>query len=286
MAITFFGTNRNMNEEGTRVWRSTTTFDRDSLPPEPHDELPPGAESYRDEFVSRGDEYYYLFETYRGSDSAWSGPHHAFALPIVTGPGPQILTVGDHRTGFYGEVDQSEVISFADLTQWAGVTEGTAHNQDQPWLKFNMDGSTLFVAKRTIRHSISHDTLANAGVVYGGPEAQILTTAHGDQFRVRLLTGLVNPETYAAGGEWNRLIYPVHVDDPTGQEWGVNYTNEDLNVGVGDGRACWVQETHPTNPANRVGRGSSSVEFLNSVTSSHTSAFFGWRPILEYLGPV
>lgn len=199
-------------------------------------------------------------------------------------PGPQDLIAGDYNTGFYGEVNQEDLITFSDLMAQVGVSQGTTHNLDQPWLKYSLDGEVVYVSKKTIRYSVSHDTLANAGVVYGGPEGQTITTPAGLQFRVRLLTGLDDSGTYTAGGEWNRLIYPVHSSDPTGQEWGINYTDADLGVAAGNGRASWIQETNPNDASRRVIRGlspSSSVESLTSDPSGSSSALIGWRPVLE-----
>lgn len=277
-----------MNEQGIRVWRSAESFSPDSLPAEHHATLPPGAVKYEDLDVSRGDEYYYLFEVFRDEDSAWEGPFLGKALPILTGPGSQTLIAGDHRTGFYGEVDSSELIDGMGLAALLNITQGEVHNNDTPWLKFNLDGRSLFLPKQTIRHSISHDALVEAGVVYGGEDSPVITTNTGDQFQVRLLTGLVDSGTYTAGGEWNRLMYPISsTTDSLG--WGVNYTNSDLNVGTGDGRHSWTQETDPNNPGRRVNRGSSSVEDLRTASSSFSGAAarapFGWRPVLEFISP-
>lgn len=189
-------------------------------------------------------------------------------------PGPQTLMAGDLETGFYGEVPPADFISYGDLSTLVGLSRGTLHNDvESLWLKFSMDGNPAYVAKQSIRYSISHSHLNAQDLVFGR------TVEIGDyQYIVRLMTGLVDPDTLTAGGEWNRLMYPIHVDDPNQQGWGINYTNADLNVGVGNGRRSWTQEMHPDSTTLRGYRGASSVEDLNAASTSNT--FFGWRPIL------
>lgn len=193
-------------------------------------------------------------------------------------PGPQTLLSGDLTTGFYGEVGPDDFISYEGLSTLVGLSAGTLHNQEEStWLKFSLDGGPVYVAKRTIRHSLSWNQLNAQDLVFGR------TVEIGEfTYLIRLSTGLVDPDTYTAGGEWDRLILPVHQSDPTNQGWGIGYSDTDLNVGTvsGNGRASWVQETHPTQPTRRVNRGLSSVEALDSYTPSSTYANCGWRPIL------
>lgn len=286
MSITFKFTNRNLNEDGIRVWRSATPFDKDTLPESTHDELPAGTKTYEDTFVARGDEYYYLFETYRGNDSAFSNLMFAEALPILTGPGPQSLLVGDHRTGFYGETLVEDLINSVDLAAAINLTEGFAMYSAEPWLKFNQDGKTLFVSKKPMRRNVSWDAISAANAVYGGESGSVITTAQGDQFRVRLLTGGNGDPSTAAGGEWNRLLYPVHIEDPNGTGWGIGYTNADLILDQEHpyGRASWTQETPAADVNDRVTRGNSGLtNYWVAAISSSTSDAFGWRPVLEFI---
>ena len=280
MSITFKFTNRNLNEDGIRVWRSATPFDKDTLPGATHDELVAGTKVYEDTFVARGDEYYYLFETYRGNDSAFSNLIHGKALPILTGPGPQTLSAGDHRLGFYGETLVTDLVDGDALATSLGLTAGTSQFSSEPWLKFNHHGKTLFVAKKPYRHSVSWDHIAAVNAVYGGETDAQFTSDFNDTFRVRLLTGGDADPASSAGGEWNDLIYRVHVDDPTGTNW-ASYTDTDIVVGTGNGRASWTQETAASNSGYRVSRGASSLTYFSAYTSSTTYSGIGWRPCLE-----
>lgn len=198
--------------------------------------------------------------------------------------------------GYFGEVSSSELITGDDLAGVMGVTAGTSQNNDVTWLKFYIDGKILFVAKKSIRYSISWDSLDQANVVNGDE----VTVINGRVFRVRLLKGLGpdttgyvndshdNAATY--GSEWNRLMYPVSIDIPnypktsqTIDNW-AHFPQDDssdgLNISLGNGRRSWCQETNPSAPANRVYRGN-SVTYLSSNTSSTTGTNYGWRPVLE-----
>jgi hypothetical protein len=170
---------------------------------------------------------------------------------------------GDETLGFFGEVASANLITGADLITALGITQGT-NIADAGWLKFARKGRIIFVAKKAIRHSISWNHINSKGAVYG----QAVITIGGVRYAVRLLSS----------AEWNALIYPVHVD--YGQWW--NYTNADLLVASGDGRASW---TSTPSGSSRVCRGYGSVTDSGSYTPSNTDAFYGFRPVLEPLLP-
>lgn len=193
--------------------------------------------------------------------------------PPPTPPGPTELIAGNYSTGFYGEVPPAEFISYGELSTLVGLSAGTLHNDGESlWLKFGMGNRPCYVAKKTIRHSISHDQLAGADLVRGNRSVVIGRIT----YVVRLLTGLVNSYQYIAGGEWNRFLYPVHQSDPNSQGWGVGYSSSDLGFDCGS----WVQETSPDWSDLRVHRGLSSVGYLSASSSGSTHSTYGWRPIL------
>src|SRR5690554_5978523 len=158
---TYHFTNRNNGkEEGIRVWRSTVYFDQNSLPAEPHLVLPPGSTSFTDPDAPRGSRFFYLLEVFKGPlDREFTGPFEASALGINVGPGPQELIAGNPGAGFYGEVPVSELITGDLLASTIGLTEGTVLHSNEPWLKFALDGKTLYVAKKPFRHSIPWDQI-------------------------------------------------------------------------------------------------------------------------------
>lgn len=170
---------------------------------------------------------------------------------------------GDSTLGFFGEVASANLITGADLITALGITEGT-NIADAGWLKFARRDRILFVAKKAIRHSISWDTINAAGAVYG----QAVITINGIRYAVRLLSS----------AEWDDLIVKVHQD--VGPWW--DYTDADLLVASGDGRASW---TSTPSGSGRVCRGYYSVSSSYNSSPSSTDADFGFRPVLEPLLP-
>lgn len=297
MAITIRFYNRNVGEDGVRVYRSTDPFTITNLPPV-YETIGPELSEYTDTAVTRGQEFYYCFETFRGSDNAFSPILHARALPVETGPGPQVMLPDSTGwLGFYGEVPASQFITGDVLAAQIGLTAGTAQHSEEPWLKFASEGRTLFVAKKPLRYNISWDQIHARGAVFGEREIELL----GDAYKVRLLTGAdTNPTPVASGynpigtskSEWNRLLYAVHngvhtrVENTTPPgDWPL-YSDTDLVVhsAGGNGSYSWCQETPTASTGSRVRRGNIGVSYLNWSTASNVSSTSGWRPVLELVG--
>ncbi len=213
---------------------------------------------------------------------------------LILGAAQQRL--GGGVTPFLGEMSASELITGNALASTIGLTAGTSQHSNEPWLHFELDGKTLFVAKKSYRHSVSWDHINARGAVFGTRTV----TIQGRTYKVRLLTGAdTNPTSVAVGynpigteeSEWNRLLYNVHNGVHTNTnnttppgEWPL-YSDADLLVhyNYGNGSYSWCQETHATNATLRVLRGFSGVTNFTSVTSSGTNAYFGWRPVLELI---
>ena len=200
---------------------------------------------------------------------------------------------GDGNHGFYGEIPTSQFITGNALATAIGLTAGTAINSTQPWLKFALNGKTLYVAKKHFRHTLSWNNINGAGAVYGTKTVAI----GGKTYKVRLLkTSLIDPMSdpfdwaEVIGSEWNKLMHPIHVKagtqnwkrnqgvDPDVPNWGINYTDSDLETNV---YTSWCQEKQGT---NYVSRGHPSIDFDASSVSSNPPSFAsdrGWRPCLE-----
>lgn len=106
---------------------------------------------------------------------------------------------------FKGETD---LISYSDLSNTLGVTEGNLRSTSNKWLEYNIDGKHLYVAKQPIKDSISFDHLFDKGVVYsdenvakneGRPIVDYRGHTYrqadpieinGKKYRVRLLNGV------------------------------------------------------------------------------------------------
>ncbi len=193
------------------------------------------------------------------------------------GPGSEVLLAGDDQLGWYGEVSGSDLLTYSTLATDIGLSAGTLqHDAESLWLKFAYQGKILFVAKKPARHTVSWDDIDAVGAVFGTTQV----TIGSNTYNVRLMTGGDADPATATGGEWNDLLYRVHVDDPTGSGW-ASYTDTDIVVGTGYGRASWAQEANASNSGSRVNRGNSSLTYFTVYTSSNANSAYGWRPVLE-----
>lgn len=211
---------------------------------------------------------------------------------------------GDENHGFYGEVPTSQFISGNALATAIGLTKGIAINSAQPWLKFALNGKILYVAKKHFRHTVSWNDLNAVGAVYGTKTVVI----GGKTYKVRLLkTSIIDPTpepwNWAAviGSEWNKLIHPIHVKagtqnwyrnegvDPDVPNWGINYTDADLETNVytsicqereGFDNDYMILRGYPKHPEYPNHDASSS----DSVHGDERYNDVGWRPCLELVG--
>lgn len=182
-------------------------------------------------------------------------------MPIT--PGPQAVTNGDSRYGFFGEVAVVDLINGEGLCNHIGLSAGTLQHSDAGWLKFASKYKHLFVFKRNIKHSVSWNHINEAGAIFG----EKVIIIGNNVYLIRLLTTV----------EWDELIQPVHKDG-IGPRWGI-YNDTDLNI-TGNGGYTW---TSTTSGASRVLRGSSSVGYSNTYIPTEARSNSGFRPVLEFL---
>lgn len=211
-----------------------------------------------------------------------------YARPLPTEiPGPALLAAGTTQLGWYGEVSDAALIAGSALATQLGLTAGVAINPNAGWLKFSHLGKILFVAKKTIRSTVSWNHLNAVNAIFGTRILEI--GAH--KYRIRLLKGGNADPASASGGEWNDLIYRVHANDPTNTNWAA-YTDAQLFVGQnGAGSFSWCQEADAQDPSKKTGRGMASLTHWmrdnpieNNVNGAN--AYQSWRPVLEYVGPI
>lgn len=195
---------------------------------------------------------------------------------------------------FLGEVSASEFITGDALASAIGLTAGTAQHTNAGWLHFELDGKTLYVAKKPYRHSVSWNNINGRGAVFGTRTVVI----NGGTYKVRLLTGAdVDPTpprssfnpVGTSDSEWDRLIYNVHNGvhtrannmTPPGH-WPL-YSDTDLVVHStgGNGSRSWCQETDANDTSRRLGRGSFGVSYFTFNGASTAARSSGWRPVLE-----
>ncbi len=228
------------------VWSSvgdTSNLESITLPAGVHDT----SESYRLEAIHTGTAY--------GDSTKGAVTYTTAASFFDWGPGDDydaMVEAGNYDsttdTGYMGIVTSANLTDGPTLAADIGLSAGKAFNNDAGWHKIyvgasadcNKDGiaKVLFIAKKTIRNTLSWDNIYLAGAVYGTGDngtaaASTGTTATQDAqvtygsttYKVRLLTGSAtdpaakihnNCADDAGGGtEWNDLLYRVHTAVPT-----------------------------------------------------------------------
>ncbi len=252
---------------------------------------------------------------YRRENNDWT-PHLEVNLLDIFERNQTILTqdgrtchvkdwnVLDCGSGFLGEVPTDGFINGIELAELVEFEEGTAVNTYEPWLKFydGVDNRTKYIAKKPFRNAISWDQLNTVDLVYGKEIA-----FKGSRYLCRLVRGsTVDPYDGSIGydtqptwgSEWNRLMYPIcaltgnatyDVFNPNGPQpgtWASYNQTTDLSLLNDPPIRTWVQETYSDNPNHRLVRGIFGVAYSSRATYTDSSNGFGWRPLLEYLGPV
>lgn len=173
-------------------------------------------------------------------------------------PGPQSLAFGNTGGGYFGEASATDFISGNDFCELIGLTAGVSINSDAGWLKYFNNNKITYVAKNHFKHIISWDNINAIGAAFGNK-----VVAVGNKvFAVRLLST----------GEWDKLIYPVHVN--YGQ-W-AQFTDAQLNI---SGIYTW---TSTPQSSYRILRGD-SVSYSGNGAPSAAGSGYGFRPVLEFL---
>lgn len=205
-----------------------------------------------------------------------------------------------NEAGYFGTVPASELFTGAELALETGITQGTLYNNESDWLKYYIDGKIIFTPQTFIRSAISWETINKAGCVDGIK----IITKNNVNFKVRLIKGaLTNPSMYsngdrgAIGSEWNRLIHPVHIRSATPwveayvdsdtPSW-ASFSDADLKISSSTGGRNICQETidgDSSRVVRRGGTGSPAVMNIGIVSKTDTSAYNGWRPVLEVIPP-
>lgn len=195
---------------------------------------------------------------------------------------------------FLGEVPTSEFITGDALANAIGLTAGTTQHTNEPWLHFELDGKTLYVAKKPYRYNLSWYAINDTGAVRGDTAVNI----NGLTYRVRLLealnkgnqdpsVGYGTPRTIDS--EWNRLILPIHngnhtyVNNTSSPGYYPLYSDKDLVLVPegGNGSKSWCQERLPR-ASNRWCRGFRGTTYLTHSYRADNDT--GWRPVLELVG--
>ena len=169
------------------------------------------------------------------------------------------------ETIYQGKVENLiSIKEFYNKTNTEDVGNNLVENDfDLTFLKFIHKGKTLLVSDRCIKNEISWNDLSERKLIFGNKIIEIDSI----KYRIKLLTS----------HEWDNLI--------------VKYTSEDRDSHWKDIRT-WCQNIYSINHlkryystalATRVVRGYFTVSCFSYNTSSSTSSYYGWRPILEVL---
>lgn len=258
-----------------------------------------------------------LPEEYIRHDSYLRDPHNDLVLGRKNGrwvaldipehvfiPGASAVVAGDTTAGYYGQVEQSQLIDYRLLTDMLGV-KGRNPSAGGGWLKFSLDGKTLFMSMKPVLQDVTYKELYQKGLVYGvdgpgthpyGDPVNQNRVVHlwGHNYRVRLMSGstedpVVDADSWRGledhasqvGSEWDRLMIKVDArpnPNETEPKWA---SLESGDIGSGE---AWVQEKAGRTENGldyRIGRrvGYSNNETENTAGNSESA----WRPVLELI---
>lgn len=198
---------------------------------------------------------------------AFGGGIHTPVVPepdYSTLPGPKVLTKGDLKLGYYGVTTAAELITGEALLLAMGLSDGVLQHSEAGWLKYAHDNSLKYVAKKAILNSISWNAINANGAVWGDRMVEI----DGMLFAVSLLSTQ----------EWDKLIYPVHVDFG---EWD-QFTDEDLLVHYTHGNGSYSWTSTPSG-SGRILRGGYGVANSDNYSPTNSNSHVGFRPVLTFL---
>lgn len=236
------------------------------------------------------------------------------ALPDGTGPGNNQMLFSYSKsegllTGYYGRIDYTNLISGDALAAAIGLSAGTAFNSTVDWLKFHVDGKTIFTPQKPFRYGLGWISIYNQGAVFGDDSTgdnmaasttlvkqdRIITISDW-QFRVRLMS-MINPvpnlNNLTDQSEWDRLMYSIMASQVTGQQiegtakWD---SMQPADIGITTGNGQWhygkSQYYSSSSYLNTKGvRGSNVVTNKSAYAYNVTNVATGWRPVLELIPP-
>lgn len=290
---------RNANTIGTRIYRSETPFDKDTLP-EVLTTVGQGVTDYVDATVIPGKLYYYIFEAFTDKLSSFS-VMKTVHLITDTGHGPQAIRAGDANKGYFGTVSQEDFITHQALYDWSGLVGGIVNVTTpltQPWFKYAYEGKVCFIPFNHIVSRVSWDSLYEAGLVYGedsnGPitmETPVnqnkIITIGGKNYRVRLQRAFKESLLEGVTGAWVKFeregydercaVLPnLHKVNSVIQD-GFKYS-----IDITTGQDGWVAVAHSTTEdvKNAV-----CVDYVAGTFArlSKNRADFTWIPVLELI---
>lgn len=197
---------------------------------------------------------------------------------------------------FQGEVGGANFITYPELRIVTEMTEALVPPRaqvDGSWLKFLIDGKTIYISKLIVNTAITWHELNDKGLVYGERIVWIDEIGHS----VRLIRGTSTDPNYLERGfglegnfasEWDRCFYQLIRDSEYIPEDFKNpyayYTQADF-MGMNDLEYETIcMETSSRDRENGMYRGYRDVAFSAMDIGKHRKELYdGWRPVLERL---
>lgn len=292
--------NRNTDYDSITIYRDTKLIDPAALPAKlvelTGDEL-----DYLDTTAPVRTLLYYLIELKKGTEVTYSKPKPTVNIGY-NGPGPQAITVGDWRFGYFGTLTTAELFTAAEVCTPLNVNF-PASVSGLAWHKFAFNGKVLYFPNAHLSANVGWNYLYLRGLVFGvdgdgptghsnTPTNQMKKIAKGDdQFIVRLprtnnspgygqgtadlVSGrdvaeyaLINSILKGATGEANPILGDVTLTSINATAPVAEFQGGALAQGCQYAIAnSWVIST---------------VSPSNCVRSSNT---YLWRPVLEWIMP-
>lgn len=210
-------------------------------------------------------------------------------LETLLGHGKRV----QYPSNFLGEVNGYNLITFRELREAMGLTDGKPGEDVGVWLEFDMDGRKTYVSKGFVTTAISWNNLNEKGLVFGDRILWI----DGEGYVIRLIKGAnTDPTTVARGyyqtqvrqSEWDALFLGLVRDSEYIPSELVNpfapYAQEDI-PGLNDklfDTLC--QETRAGSTNQCLYRGYNDVTFAApDINKDRSESYDAYRPLLEHI---
>ena len=185
-------------------------------------------------------------------------------------PGNEFLLSGDLNAGFAGFVQPSEMgkigasnldFNGTNLALELGLSAGIAINSDTAWIKYVYRGKVCFRPIKSLRHSVTHNQLYNAGIVYPTTDEGLLPPngRMGTQLSISASDNSINTTTLIADAAQGFLRADAVVanvgDVVTLKGWANSANNGDFTVvSITANKIVLSGGTLVNETSNRLGR--------------------------------
>lgn len=302
MSIRLKWLNRNTVFDSVIIYRSLDPINLDALPA-PLVTLTNGEKEYLDTTAPKAKLLWYAFGVKKGTEIVYSKSKPMMDVDY-TGPGPQEIALGNWFQGYFGIIEQVDLLTSADLVGKFGV--GNVSSTAIRWHKFAYMGKVLYIPSAIVAIGVSWNALYNKGLVFGvndvgptghgnPPTNQWQTIVKGDdQLLVRLPRSNLTPD-YVMGttdpySEWFMCVYALG-----GSSQAKGLSQPQAIAALGPDNSWFVLNTTTAPLAefqnNGALTGGSNYVAVNSsawgtnALGAARSSSGNWRPVLEYMFP-